>query len=87
MDSALDILFFRRVLAPIIMQVLFWTGIGGALFGSWWLFHSGHWAWSLALVFGTLMTRLIFELGIIAFRSYEALGEIRDALHSARQPR
>jgi len=34
----------------------------------------------VALVFGVLLTRLIFEFALLAFRSYDRLVEIRDAL-------
>ena len=53
---------------------------------SYWLFMREHWAWWLTLVFGTLLTRVIFEFALLAFRSYERLVEIRDAL-AADSPR
>ena len=80
MHRLLDILLFRRMLAPILLQVFFWAAIAGTCYGAWWLWSHGIWAWWLALIFGTLMSRLIFEFGIIAFRSYEALTAIRDSL-------
>ena len=33
----------------------------------------------MALVFGTLLVRVIFEIARLAFRSYERLVETRDA--------
>lgn len=84
MAGILDILLFRRMIAPVILQFLFWGGIGGTLYGTYVLVELGHWAWWMALVFGVLMTRVVFEFGIIAFRSYERLCEIRDLLGAGR---
>jgi len=80
MNGFIDILLFRRMVAPVVLQILFWGGIGGTLYGAWVLFSLGHWAWWIALIFGSLMTRVLFETAILAFRVYERLGEIRDAL-------
>ena len=66
---------------PVALQLLFWAGIGGVLYGSWWLFTHDNWAWIMALVFGTLVTRLIFESLIIRYRTYTCLMEIKDKLH------
>jgi hypothetical protein len=68
------------MIAPTLLQLLFWAGIGGVLYGTWALIELDHWAWWMALIFGTLTTRILFEAGILAFRSYERLCEIRDAL-------
>ncbi len=80
MKPIVDIVLFRRMVAPVVLQVLFWGGIGGTLYGAWVLFSLGHWAWWIALIFGSLVTRVLFETAILAFRAYERLGEIRDAL-------
>ena len=80
MHRLIDVLRFRRMLAPYLLEVLFWSGIAGTLYGTWWLYTHGNWAWWLALLFGCLLTRLVFELGLLAFRSYERLVEIRDLL-------
>ena len=75
-----ELLAFRRMVAPIILQILFWAGIGGVLYGTYVLFALGNGLWPLPLVFGTLAVRVIFETAILAFRAYDRLGEIRDAL-------
>lgn len=85
MNGLVDVLRFRRMIAPYILEILFWGGIAGTLYGSWWLFSHGHWAWWAALVFGVLVTRVIFEFALLAFRSYDRLVEIRDALKPAGQ--
>ena len=80
MTHFVDIFLFRRMVAPVVLQILFWSGIGGTLYGAWVLYSLGHWAWWIALIFGSLATRVLFETAILAFRAYERLGEIRDAL-------
>jgi hypothetical protein len=83
MSTLWQVLTFQRMIAPIVLQILFWAGIGGTLYGTYVLIHLGHWAWWTALVFGTLSTRVIFEGAILLFRAYDRLGEIRDALQTA----
>ena len=75
-----EILTFRRMVAPIILQVLFWAGIAGAIYGSYVLVRLDHWAWWMPLIFGTLVTRVIFEGAILLFRTYDRLGEIQEQL-------
>ena len=84
MRDVSDILLFRRMLAPALLQVLFWLAIGGNLYGSYVLVQLGNWAWWTPLVFGTLMTRVIFEFAIIAFRSYERLDRIAGILQESK---
>lgn len=78
-----DVLRFRIMVAPYILELLFWSGLAGTIYGAFWLFIHDNWAWWIALVFGTLLTRVIFEFGLLAFRSYERLVEVRDALKAA----
>lgn len=86
MSTLFDLLRFRKLIAPYILELLFWSAIGGTVYGSYWLFMHDHWAWWLALVFGALLTRLIFEFALLAFRSYDRLVEIRNALVVDRSP-
>ena len=80
MERLINVLLFRQMIAPVILQILFWAGIGGTMYGTYVLVQLHQWAWWMALVFGTLTTRVLFEFGILTFRSYERLGEIRDLL-------
>ena len=82
MGKLASVLRFRIMIAPYILEFLFWSGVAGTIYGSYWLCMHDHWAWWPALVFGTLLTRVIFEFGLLAFRSYERLVEIRDSLKS-----
>ncbi len=80
MMRSIDVLLFRRMISPAILQLLFWGGIGGVLYGTYVLLLLEQWAWPLALVFGTLLVRVVFERAIIAFRTYDRLGQICDEL-------
>ena len=80
MNSLADILRFRIMIAPYLLEVLFWAGMAGTFYGSYWLFVHDHWVWWVALIFGCLLTRVIFEFGLLAFRSYQRLVEIRQLL-------
>ncbi len=77
-----DFLAFKSILMPHILQILFWAGIGGTLYGTLWLYMHGNWAWWMSLVFGTLLTRLVFESLLIKFKSYQALIAIEKHLKS-----
>ncbi len=74
-------LAFERFIMPFALQFLFWSGIAGALYGTWWLFAHDNWAWMLSLVFGTLVTRLLFESLMIRYKTYEYLKSIKERLH------
>ena len=79
-----DLLTFRRMISPVLLQILFWAGIGGTFYGTYVLIRMGNWAWWMALVFGVLLTRVVFEGAIILFRTYDRLGAILKALETAR---
>ena len=80
MSVVLDVLLFRRMIAPALLQILFWAGVGGCVYGAYVLLQFGHWAWWLPLTAGVLATRVLFEIAMLSFRVFERLGEIRDIL-------
>jgi hypothetical protein len=80
MTYLLEVLTFRRMIAPTLLQVLFWAAVGGCLYGSYVLVRLDSWAWPAPLILGTLVVRVIFEMGILAFRIYERLGEVLERL-------
>ena len=80
MSNVIRVLGFQKMVAPLLLQVLFWAGIGGVLYGTYVLIRLEHWAWWIALICGTLLTRVIFEGAILSFRSYDRLSEIASAL-------
>jgi hypothetical protein len=82
----LEYLSFKRFIMPYALQVLFWAGIGGNLYGTWWLYTHNNWAWVMSLSFGTLLTRLIFENFILRFQSYQCMHDIRRKLYENDSP-
>lgn len=86
MGTLTDFLSFKRLVMPSMLQILFWAGIGGTFYGAYWLFVHDNWAWWMALVFGTLMTRLIFESIMVRFRTYECLVAISNRLDAIDAP-
>lgn len=84
MKRVLDVLTFRTMVSPIVLQLLFWAGIGGCVYGTYVLYSLDNGLWWMPLVFGTLMTRVIFERALIAFRSYDRLSEIAASLERGR---
>ena len=76
MENFKSYLRFERFIMPVALQILFWAGIGGTLYGTWWLYVHDNWAWIMSLVFGTLVTRLIFEGFILRYQTYIVLSEI-----------
>jgi hypothetical protein len=75
-----EYLKFERFVMPYALQVLFWAGIGGTLYGTWFLYSNDNWAWVMSLFFGIILTRLIFESFILRYQTYIMLKEIRDKL-------
>ena len=71
-----DILTFERMIAPAVLQVLFWAAIGGNLYGTYVLVALGSWAWPFPLVLGTLVVRVLFEVALLLFRIYDRMGVI-----------
>ncbi len=85
MDGLKDFLTFKTMVSPVILQVLFWAGIAGTFYGAYLLLTLDHWAWWMALVFGTLLTRVMFEFAVLSFRTYDRLSEIAAALNAGRE--
>lgn len=81
MHKLRDYLLFKKFIMPATLQMLFWAGIGGTLYGTWWLYAHDNWSWVMALLFGPLMTRLLFESFILRYQSYVCLAEIREKLN------
>ena len=80
MKTLKDYLSFQKFMMPFVLKFLFWAGIGGVLYGSWWLYVNDNWAWIMALVFGSLITRLIFEGLLVRYQSYVCLTDIKKRL-------
>ncbi len=84
MNGLIRLLAFRTMVSPILLQLLFWAGVAGCLYGAYVLYSLGNWAWPFALFLGPLLVRVIFEQAILQFRIYYRLGEISGALNADR---
>ena len=84
-----DFLAFRKMITPIIIQVLFWVGVAfsvivgliqiGSSFGR----YGGGFSFLgglLVIIIGPIMARIYCELLILIFRMYDTLLEIKALL-------
>ena len=74
------ILAFEKMISPLLLQVLFWAGMGGVICGTHLLVKLDHWAWWMPLLFGSLLTRVIFERAMLSFPTHARLVEIATSL-------
>jgi hypothetical protein len=96
--TLMDLLMFRRMIAPIIIMVLFWLGIVGAvgygLFGAGTAIYLGG---ARGVLFAAiplltipvvvLAVRLYAELAILLFRIHETLTDIKKLLEKDQRPK
>ena len=90
-----DFLTFKKMITPIIIQILFWVlaglaiilGLVGILKGATSSFGGGSQVLGglLMLVLGPIAVRVYCEILIVIFRMNETLGEIRDSLPKQQQ--
>ena len=80
----LDFLLFRKMLAPVLLQFLFWPAAAASMYYSSQLVLNGNPMGWIPLIVGTVFVRVIFELWLLLFRIYERLGAIQRSLESAR---
>ncbi len=87
MKTFFNVLTFKSMVSPIVLQILFWAGIGGAVYGTYVLIALGNWAWIFSISLGPLLIRVIFERAILAYRTYDRLCEIQLELSALNQRR
>ena len=80
MSGLIRFLMFKSMLSPILLQVLFWAGIGGTFYGTWVLYGLGNPIWPVPLLAGPILVRVIFERAILAFQSFDELVRVRRLL-------
>jgi hypothetical protein len=88
-DDIADFLTFRKVMAPVALQVLFWIVLLAIVGGSFYLMSRGGLLvlfGFLNLIFGTIFWRIFFEMLIVYFRIYQILVDIRDLGAAATVP-
>ena len=85
-----DFLKFRKMITPVIIQILFWIGVAGSVlggliviatsFGSSGSGAAGFLAGLLMLVLGPVFVRVYCEILILLFKINESLVDIKDNL-------
>lgn len=71
---------FRRMIAPLLLQILFWPAAIASIYYSAWLILQGNRIGWVPLIVGTLFVRVVFEILILFFRMHERLVDIHQAL-------
>ena len=79
----LDFITFRRMISPILLQVMFWPAAGASIYYSAWLIREGNAIGWIPLIVGTLFVRVVFEGMILFFRIFEKLSDIETALEAS----
>lgn len=78
-----EFLSFRRMLTPVIIQVVFWIGIAAIAIGVLGLFASESAGTGLLLlIFGPITWRVYTELLIVIFRIHSGLEQANDSLRA-----
>ena len=79
MENFGDFASFRKMITPIIIQILFWIGIAACLMTSLGFIFQGYLGIGLVyLIIGPLMVRIYCELIILLFRIYDTLNDIKE---------
>ncbi|HEY7544909.1 MAG TPA: DUF4282 domain-containing protein [Blastocatellia bacterium] len=88
-SSFSDFLTFRKMITPIIIQIIFWLGVAGVVITGLLSIVAGLSAYNggffifvgfLYMVLGPIVVRIYCELLIVAFRMNETLTDIKNAL-------
>ncbi|MGD0517000.1 MAG: DUF4282 domain-containing protein [Thermoguttaceae bacterium] len=75
-----DFLSFRKMITPIIIQVVFWIGVVVSVVSGLSIMFQGR-AFLIGLIYvvlGPLMVRIYCELIILLFRIYDVLNDIKN---------
>jgi len=72
-----DVLAFRKLITPLIIQLVFWLGVIGVFVWSVAVIDSSPLVALLGLVLGVVSVRVCCELLIVVFRIHGTLEEIR----------
>lgn len=76
-----DFLLFRRMLTPVLLQILFWLIVVTSVVAAVVDFFHGEWLAGLQiLIFGPILGRIFCEMLILFFRMNESLTDIRNAM-------
>jgi hypothetical protein len=74
-----ELLSFRKMITPILIQVLFWIGLVTVVIGGVVAILGGMALQGLGMIIvGPLVVRVYCELTVVVFKIYETLQSIRD---------
>ena len=82
-ESVMDFLTFRRMITPILVQIVYWiatlavvvAGLAGLIVGD---DAAGRLVGLLTLIIGPLVVRIYAEILLVIFRMNETLTEIKN---------
>jgi len=74
-----DFLTFKKMITPMIIQVLFWIGVAVVVIGGFVSMFSGQfWYGLLSIILGPVFVRLFTELLIVTFSINDSLRIIKN---------
>ena len=73
-----DYLTFKKMITPIIIQVLFWVGVVGCILAGIFMFSQSFLNGLLIILVGPVFVRLYCELIIVIFSINDTLTEIKN---------
>jgi len=78
-DKMKDFLFFRKMITPVIIQILFWAGVAFTVIGGIVAMFTTGFLYGLAMVvLGPIGVRIWCELLIVLFKVNDTLTDIRN---------
>jgi len=83
-----DFLTFRKMITPIIIQIIFWLGVVVCVLGGLGILFSGdseYLSGIVVIIFGPFVVRIFCELLIVLFKILDSLREIANNTSPAPQ--
>jgi hypothetical protein len=82
-----DILKFRKMITPIIIQVLFWIGVAAAVISGLAAMGDDFFSGLVLIILGPIAVRLYAEILMVLFKMNDWLGEISQTLTEIKNQR
>lgn len=77
-DKVKDFLYFRKMLTPIVIQIVFWIGVVTSFIGGIVMMFDNFLQGLLAAILGPIFVRIFTELIIVTFKINDSLTDIRN---------
>lgn len=71
-----EFLSFRKMITPVIIQIVFWIGVVGCVIGGFVSLVQGQFEGIFMMLIGPVVVRIYCELIIIAFRLLDTMQKI-----------